>query len=140
MAQLIEDCERAFVRGHRAELESTSKRLYLSLSFFIAENLAHMYREETETTRLLWRLYSDDELRGIEGAIVASESPEQLAVGMPLDAAFAHAEGAGGPARRRAAGAATSGVSRPPGARGERAEPGRLPPATERARLKSSTN
>ncbi len=80
--QLLEACEQAFDQGRRAELESSTKQLYLSLSFFVAENLAHMYREETETTKLLWRLYSDDELRGIEGAIVASESPEQLALGM----------------------------------------------------------
>ncbi|MEI9952953.1 MAG: hemerythrin domain-containing protein [Pseudomonadota bacterium] len=79
---LLDACERAFDQGRRAELESATKQLYLSLSFFVAENLAHMYREETETTKLLWRLYSDDELRSIEGAIVASESPEQLAVGM----------------------------------------------------------
>jgi hypothetical protein len=30
----------------------------------------------------LWRHYSDDELRRIEGAIVGSETPEELAVGM----------------------------------------------------------
>lgn len=62
------------------ELEALLKQLYLRLSAFVAENLAHMYREETETTQLLWRLYSDDELRGIQSAIVASESPEELAV------------------------------------------------------------
>jgi len=82
LERLVDACEQAFARGSRAELEGLSKQLYLSLSFFVAENLAHMYREETETTKLLWRLYSDDELRAIEGRIVASETPEQLAVGM----------------------------------------------------------
>ena len=80
--RLLVASERAFDQGLRSELESSTKQLYLSLSFFVAENLAHMYREETEVTKLLWRHYSDDELRGIEGRIVASESPEQLAVGM----------------------------------------------------------
>ena len=82
LERLVQSVERRFAEGGGPELESLTKQLYLSLSFFVAENLAHMYREETETTKLLWRHYSDDELRGIEGAIVASETPEQLAVGI----------------------------------------------------------
>ncbi len=82
LQRLLESVEGSFARGGGAELESLTKQLYLNLSFFVAENLAHMYREETETTKLLWRHYSDDELRRIEGAIVASESPEELAVGI----------------------------------------------------------
>jgi len=82
LEQLLQACEQAFDRGRRAELEPLTKQLYLNLSFFVAENLAHMHREETETSKILWRLYSDDELRAIEGKIVASETPEQLAVGM----------------------------------------------------------
>lgn len=81
LERLVDSVERAFAGGG-PELESLTKQLYLNLSFFVAENLAHMYREETETTKLLWRHYSDDELRRIEGAIVASESPEELAVGI----------------------------------------------------------
>lgn len=65
-----------------SELEASVKALYLNLSFFVAENLAHMYREETETTDLLWQLYTDDELRRIEGAIVASETPEEIGASM----------------------------------------------------------
>lgn len=82
LERLVLSVERAFGQGGSPELEPLAKQLYLSLSFFVAENLAHMYREETETTKLLWRYYSDDELRQIEGAIVASESPEELALGM----------------------------------------------------------
>jgi Hemerythrin HHE cation binding domain len=64
------------------ELARALKSLYLDLSFFVAENLAHMYREETDTTELLWQLYTDDELRQIEGAIVASETPAELGASM----------------------------------------------------------
>jgi hypothetical protein len=77
---LLRSVEQAFSAGSAAELEALFKQLYLSLSSFVAENLAHMYREETETTQLLWQLYSDDELREIEGRIVASESPQELAL------------------------------------------------------------
>lgn len=80
LGHMLLGVEHAFAEGGGAELDSRLKQLYLSLSTFVAENLAHMYREETEVTKLLWRHYSDDELREIEGAIVASESPEQLAV------------------------------------------------------------
>jgi hypothetical protein len=78
----VNQAEGALARGQLTELAAYVKTLYLSLSFFVAENLAHMYREETEITQLLWQLYSDDELRGIEGAIVASETPEEIGVSM----------------------------------------------------------
>lgn len=78
LQSLLERCE----QGHPAELGEGVKALYLNLSFFVAENLAHMYREETETTELLWQLYSDDELRQIEGAIVASETPAEIGQSM----------------------------------------------------------
>jgi hypothetical protein len=57
-------------------------RLYLQLSRFVAENLAHMLQEEEENNALLWRSYEDAALRGIEQAIVAKLSPEQMAVAL----------------------------------------------------------
>jgi len=78
LGALLERCRDADL----STLETSVKRLYLELSFFVAENLAHMYREETETTSLLWQLYSDDELRQIEGAIVASETPAEIGASM----------------------------------------------------------
>ena len=82
LERLLSSVERAFADGGGPNIESLAKQLYLSLSFFVAENLAHMYREETETTELLWRHYSDDELRRIVGEIVASETPEGRALGL----------------------------------------------------------
>ncbi|HYQ40426.1 MAG TPA: hemerythrin domain-containing protein [Polyangiaceae bacterium] len=80
LTRLVSSVEHEFAQGTGSELEWLSKQLYLSLSNFVAENLAHMYREETETTKLLWRHYTDEELREIQGAIVASETAEELAV------------------------------------------------------------
>lgn len=58
--------------------ERAAGRLYRQLAIFVAENLEHMQMEETEHNRVLWALYSDDELRGIEQAIVASQPPEKM--------------------------------------------------------------
>jgi hypothetical protein len=52
--------------------------LYLSLSRFIGDNLVHMANEETELNPLLWAAFTDDDLLGIYGRILASERPEQL--------------------------------------------------------------
>ena len=43
----------------------------------MAENFAHMQIEETEHNRVLWDCYSDDELRALEGRIVASLPPSE---------------------------------------------------------------
>lgn len=59
--------------------ESIAQRLYLAYSRFVGENLVHMAFEETGMNQCLWRLFSDDELHGILGRIMASESPSQLA-------------------------------------------------------------
>lgn len=42
----------------------------------MAENLEHMAMEEREHNRVLRETHSDDEIRAIEGAIVASLAPE----------------------------------------------------------------
>lgn len=51
--------------------------LYRQLALFVGENLAHMHVEETQHNQLLWSCYSDDELRALEGAIVASLPPAE---------------------------------------------------------------
>jgi len=51
--------------------------LYQRLAFFAAANYEHMFEEETHNQAVLWDAYSDEELRGIQCAIVASHSPEQ---------------------------------------------------------------
>ena len=57
--------------------------LYRELSSFVAENLEHMLREETQNQHLLWAAYSDAELLAIEEAIHASLPPEKMAVLLP---------------------------------------------------------
>jgi hypothetical protein len=55
-----------------------ARQLYLSWSRFVGESLVHMAFEETELNALIWELFSDAEIGEIFGAIIASESPEQL--------------------------------------------------------------
>jgi hypothetical protein len=55
-------------------------RLYRKLAVFVGENLEHMEYEETTNNAVLWQHYSDAELRALEGAIVASLSPEESAL------------------------------------------------------------
>ena len=57
--------------------------LYRELSSFVAENLEHMLREETQNQHLLWAAYSDAELLAIEEAIHASLPPEKMAALLP---------------------------------------------------------
>jgi hypothetical protein len=52
--------------------------LYLALALFVADNFAHMHVEETLHNGALWAWYSDEELRGIHGALVASVPPEEM--------------------------------------------------------------
>lgn len=54
-------------------------RLYLALGRFVAENLKHMDVEETHMNPVLWALFSDDELRQIEAAILGGLTPAQKA-------------------------------------------------------------
>jgi hypothetical protein len=56
--------------------ENAARDLYRELARFVAENLEHMAMEEREHNRVLWETHSDDEIRAIEGAIVASLTPE----------------------------------------------------------------
>jgi hypothetical protein len=68
--------------------EAAARELYRELARFVAENLEHMAMEEREHNRVLWETHSDDEIRAIEGAIVASLTPEdsRLSLGWMLRA------------------------------------------------------
>jgi len=52
--------------------------LYRQLALFIAENFHHMHVEETAHNAVLWSCYTDVELAGIEGALVASIPPREM--------------------------------------------------------------
>lgn len=67
-------------RGGAARTDA-ALRLYRGLALFVGENFVHMHEEESHHNRVLWSSYSDDELRALEGAIVASLPPvENLCV------------------------------------------------------------
>ncbi len=57
-------------------------QLYHYMALFVAESLVHMNAEETDNNTLLWATHSDEELLGIQAAIVASMTPEEKAVSM----------------------------------------------------------
>lgn len=76
----LEDESRA-LRHARADQRATLVlRLYRHLAVFVAENLEHMQVEETENQAALWALYSDAELIDIEGQILASLGPDEMAL------------------------------------------------------------
>lgn len=84
------------IAGRDVERARLATQLYIDLSRFVADNLLHMIVEETENNARLWEAYTDDELRALNGAILAWETPEQLAYGLrwlvqalaPIERAF----------------------------------------------------
>lgn len=52
--------------------------LYRDLALFVAENFQHMHTEETAHNTVLWARYTDAELMGIHGALVASIPPVEM--------------------------------------------------------------
>lgn len=54
-----------------------TRSLYLRMSRFVADNFEHMVTEETANHEVLVSAYTDAELLQIEGAIVASHTPEE---------------------------------------------------------------
>jgi len=70
---------RALERAEGEARAAAALELYRSLALFVAENLEHMHHEETAHNALLWEAYSDAELEAIEGALVASIAPDEMA-------------------------------------------------------------
>lgn len=52
--------------------------LYLRMSQFVAENLAHMAEEESTVTAALWAHFSDAELEALIDALHASLAPDEM--------------------------------------------------------------
>ncbi|APX78675.1 hemerythrin domain-containing protein [Achromobacter insolitus] len=63
--------------GRGAMQAKAALRLYRQLALFVGENFAHMHVEETLHNQVLWSCYSDEELRALEGSIVASLPPSE---------------------------------------------------------------
>lgn len=55
-------------------------RLYESVALFVSAELAHMAQEEQTIMPELWRLFSDEELMGMQQAIIAALGPDGLAM------------------------------------------------------------
>jgi predicted ester cyclase len=61
--------------------DQAAGRMYGAFARFVAENLEHMHLEESQHNGFLWAHFSDDELAGIHGAIMAATSPADMALG-----------------------------------------------------------
>ncbi len=61
-----------------AERAPALHSLYLALALFVADNFTHMHVEETQHNAALWAWYTDDELRAIQGALVAAIPPDEV--------------------------------------------------------------
>lgn len=62
-----------------AQAAALGYELFLRLSVFIGENLAHMAEEESALTQALWEHFSDAEIAGMEAALQATLAPHELA-------------------------------------------------------------
>lgn len=56
--------------------------LYLHLNQFVADNYLHMQKEEQENMAVLWRHHSDEQLMALSKQLVASITPEEMALSM----------------------------------------------------------
>lgn len=68
------------VRDAGDDAAALAYELYLRLSQFVGENLAHMAEEESTMTRALWAHFSDAEIAGFVDGIHATLSPEENAM------------------------------------------------------------
>ena len=58
----------------------TGQAINKTFNEFMIFNLEHMAKEETVLNKILWRYYSDEEIRAINQRIVASIPPEEMSV------------------------------------------------------------
>ncbi|MVM31746.1 hypothetical protein GO755_16990 [Spirosoma sp. HMF4905] len=95
-AQLIDELEKDHEIDHRLtqtlfdhiqewktttsehQLEAIGQRIHFGFSEFIAFNLYHMNKEENVLIYLLWKHYTDDEIRQMEHEIIQAISPQTL--------------------------------------------------------------
>lgn len=66
------------VRDASDEAGALAYELYLRLTQFVGENLAHMAEEECTMTRALWAHFTDAEIAGFIEAIHATLSPQEI--------------------------------------------------------------
>jgi hypothetical protein len=68
---------RALEHAAPTDRPALGRLLYLGFTGFVAEDLEHMAQEETEVWPQLCALFTDEELMGVEMAIVGSLAPEE---------------------------------------------------------------
>jgi hypothetical protein len=57
---------------------AAAHRLYRHFAAFVAENFEHMGVEETRHNQALWAAYTDEELLGLHGRILATVGPREM--------------------------------------------------------------
>jgi hypothetical protein len=76
----LEHDTRAVLQSQGTQRAAAALKLYRQLALFVAENLAHMHTEETESNEVLWAMHTDEELRAIQAALVAAIPPPERLV------------------------------------------------------------
>ncbi|MEW5687124.1 MAG: hypothetical protein AB1942_19560 [Pseudomonadota bacterium] len=71
---MLESAIRAVEHAGAADRPALGRALYLAFTAFVAEDLEHMAREETETWPLLCGLFDDEQIAALEMTIISSLS------------------------------------------------------------------
>jgi hypothetical protein len=79
VATLLADCN-GLTMGTDAERHAAWRRLQRGLALFTGDNLLHMDVEETVNNAVLQACYTDAELAALHQRILASLSPQQMAL------------------------------------------------------------
>ena len=61
----------------RMQLGSAMRKAFVE---FLSFNLVHMAKEEDIINNLLWRYYSDEQIRSIERKLVAAQTPQSVSI------------------------------------------------------------
>ncbi|ESQ77109.1 hypothetical protein [Asticcacaulis sp. AC402] len=82
--QRLENLIRGIEGAPSALVPAHARRLYLAFGHYVAQDLLHMYEEETVAQPHLWAAMTDAQIGAIEGAIMSSISPQNMAAFMDL--------------------------------------------------------
>ncbi len=72
--KMLEDIKELNTKG--VDASGSGAELYMKFSKFHGEYLLHTVEEETDTQRLLWENFTDQELHAIRGKIIGRFTPE----------------------------------------------------------------
>ncbi|WP_375689381.1 hemerythrin domain-containing protein [Pseudooceanicola sp. LIPI14-2-Ac024] len=80
----LESLARAVETATGPARDTAGQRLYFRYALFAAEDIEHMAEEETHLLGAMHRLFGDDDLRAIEGRIIAKIDPADMTRTMAL--------------------------------------------------------